>query len=80
MESLARGIRRLRLERERKQDKECEDCKELINLAFAEREAKGGSEEKAIEHLKKAGKGSLDLARRMKISAVTDALTTTTGL
>jgi len=74
LEVLATGVRRLRLKMERMEASECGQCKALINLAFAEREARAGNQTRAVNHLKKAGKPALDFAAKIGISVVSDAV------
>ena len=74
LEVLAAGVVLLRLKMEGIGASECGHCKALINLAFAEREARAGNQASAVNHLKKAGKPALDLATKMGISVVSDAV------
>jgi hypothetical protein len=80
LEVLASGLARLRLELDRTPHKECEHYKAVINLAFAEREAKVGNEANAIQHLKKVGRVALDLAAKLGIPAIIDAVKDQTQL
>jgi hypothetical protein len=74
LEILAGGVGLLRLKMERIGATECGHCKALINLAFAEREARAGNQTRAVNHLKKAGKPALDLATKMGISVISDVV------
>jgi len=80
LEVLESGLARLRLELDGTQHKECEHYKAVINLAFAEREAKAGNEVAAIQHLKKAGSPALDLAAKLGIFVIIDAVRNQTQL
>jgi len=74
LEVLAAGVRLLRLKLERMGATECAHRKALINLALAEREARAGNQVRAVAHLKQAGKSTLDVATKMGISVVSDAV------
>jgi hypothetical protein len=52
----------------------------LANVAAAEKEAKAGNEEKAIDHLKKAGKWALDMATKIGVTVATEAIKGSLGL
>lgn len=71
---LVEGIQGLLSEMSKMQSNECGYYKALINLALAERETRAGHTAKAVEHLKKAGKPVLDIAARMGMSAIVDAV------
>lgn len=74
LQALAGEIKRLRLEMDRTQGKDCWAYKTLINLAFAEREAKAGQATNVVEHLKKAGKGALAVATKMGLTMITESV------
>ena len=71
---LVGGIERLLREMSKVQSNECGYCKALVNLALAEREIRAGHRAKAVEHLKKAGKPVLDVAAKMGMYAIVDAI------
>ena len=74
LEVLAAGVMQVRLKMERMEASDCGRYKALINLAFAEREAIAGNQTGAVNHLKKAGKSALDVATKMGISVVSEAI------
>lgn len=46
----------------------------LGSVAAAEKEAKAGNKEKAVEYLKSAGKWALDMAQKIGVNVITKAI------
>ena len=46
----------------------------LGNVAKAEKEAKAGNQDKAIEYLKSAGKWAVDMAQKIGVNVITKAI------